>query len=134
MHNYRSSLQNSIVKLYFLYCIMNMKIAWINPWGALGSGGSCLFSHLFSILAWVARFLNIHLTLLASFPSSLIIYSYLTGQVPLLYSIMRLTHTEYDLVLLLMANKATKSLNSHHLLLILVITLSNALVPFVSPR
>ena len=73
---------------------------------------------------------HIHLTILASFLSSLITSSSLTGQVSFSYSKTACTHAEYLPFLLLktkllLANKGTKYLNSHHLLLILVTTLSN---------
>ena len=85
--------------------------------------------------------LNIHLTMLSSFLSSLIWSSSLTGQVSLPYSTRLRTHAEYNLPFApkdkpLLANIETKSLNLNHPLLILVITLSNAppLAPIVSPR
>ena len=57
--------------------------------------------------------LHIYLTILASFLSSLIIYSSLTGQVSLPYSITLCTFTEYNLTFTLRANFSllTKALN-----------------------
>ena len=75
--------------------------------------------------------LLIYLTILASFLSSLITCSSLTGQDWLPYSITLNTHAEHDLPFASkgkppLANKGTKSLNLLHLLLILVTTVSTA--------
>ena len=85
--------------------------------------------------------LHIHLTILASFRSSLITSSSITGQVSRPYSITLCTHAEYSLSFapkgrLVLANKSTKSLNLHHPLLIFLITLASTprLSPIVSPR
>ena len=74
--------------------------------------------------------LHIHLTILASFLSSQITSSSLTGQVSLPYSMTLHTHAVYNLPFAsvsksLLSNKGNKSLNLHHPLLILAITLSN---------
>ena len=74
--------------------------------------------------------LHIYFAILASFLSSLITSSSLTGQVSLSYSMTLRTHAEYNLSFApngksVLAKKGTKSLNLHHPLLILVIALSN---------
>ena len=85
--------------------------------------------------------LHTYLTIFASFLSSLITSSSLTGHALLPYSITLRTHAEFyqpfaNKGKLLLTNKSTKFLNLHHPLLILVVTLSTAphLAPTASPR
>ena len=85
--------------------------------------------------------LHIYLTILALFLSSLITSSSLVDQVSLATRIILCTHAEYNLPFapkgnILLVNKDTKTLNLHHQILILDITLSSAppLAPIASPR
>ena len=66
--------------------------------------------------------LQIHLTIFATFLSSLITSSFLTGQFSLSCSITLRTHTEYNRPFV---PKGIQSLNLDHPFLILVITMSN---------
>ena len=92
----------------------------------------CLVLRSVAEIIYSGLMLDIHLTILASFLSSLITSSSLTGQISLPYSITLCTHAEYNLHSVpkrksSMGNKFTKSFNLHHPLHpILVLTLSNA--------
>ena len=121
---------------------------WVNHCRLLSCKHSSKLFNFYLVLRSAAEItysglmLDIHLTILASFLSSLITSSSLTGQISLPYCITLCTHAECNLHFVpkrksSMGNKFTKSFNLHHPLHpILVLKLSNApsLAHIVSSR